>query len=293
MRTVSFAARGEHGVYIEDLPSGYDGSHPLAVVFDLHGYLSTAAIERSISGLGHFGDTHGFITITPQVDDIVQHWNVSLGGADLAYLGDLLTHVERSACVDQRRVYFAGLSNGAWMTSAVACAFSARVAAVAAVAGIQDYPGCRASRPVPVVTFHGTADAYVSYEGGWGPAGLTLPALDGSTRTVGQELSIHPTPTALGPLSEPIPRQVAGWAHRNGCGPEPGVRRLAADVEQIAYPCPAGANVDFYRVSGGGHTWPGSKTNAAIGGLTGHTTLSIDAKQIIWQFFRSHPLSGS
>ncbi|WP_459546599.1 alpha/beta hydrolase family protein [Nocardia sp. X0981] len=41
--------------------------------------------------------------------------------------------------------------------------------AIAPVAGVQDFPWCDTSRPVPVIAFHGTADPIVAYTGGRGP----------------------------------------------------------------------------------------------------------------------------
>ena len=52
----------------------------------------------------------------------------------------------------------AGYSNGAFMASALACSDARTVAAVAPVAGIEADAGCRPSRRVPVIAFHGTAD---------------------------------------------------------------------------------------------------------------------------------------
>ena len=49
----------------------------------------------------------------------------------------------------------------------------------------------------------------------------------------------------------------------------------------------------LYRVTGGGHAWPGSTTSAAIEGIVGHTTMSIDANAIMWKFFVAHPLTGA
>jgi polyhydroxybutyrate depolymerase len=86
---------------------------------------------------------------------------------DITYLGNLLTHVEGSLCVDERRVFVTGLSMGSFTTSAIACEMAGRIAAVAPVAGLQAFPWCKPARAVPVVAFQGTADPYVSYIGGW------------------------------------------------------------------------------------------------------------------------------
>src|SRR5215203_5702488 len=86
-------------------------------------------------------------------------------------------------CIDKARVYVTGLSNGAGMVSAVACVYADRIAAAAPVAGAIELEGCDPSDKVPMVSFHGTADPFLRYEGGLGPAGLALPAPDGSNRT--------------------------------------------------------------------------------------------------------------
>ena len=80
----------------------------------------------------------------------------------------LLDEAEATLCIDTNRVYFAGLSNGAMMTSSIACELSGRVAAAGAVAGVADPDGCAFSRPVPLVAFHGTDDQFLAYTGGFG-----------------------------------------------------------------------------------------------------------------------------
>src|SRR2546421_202992 len=82
-------------------------------------------------------DHHGFSTITPQGRGTIPLWDTNLNGEDMAFIGALLDSLDRTLCVDDNRVYVTGLSNGAFMTSAVACAYADRVAAAAPVAGIR------------------------------------------------------------------------------------------------------------------------------------------------------------
>src|SRR5690606_35123548 len=194
---------------------------------------------------------------------------------------------EETLCVDTNRVYVTGLSNGAFMTSAVACAYADRVAAVAPVAGIQDVDGCDPARPVPVVAFHGTDDQFVSFEGGLGPAVADLPAPDGSGGTVGDA----PPPTTGGSDEPSVPEITAAWAERNGCDAEPEAEEVADDVTVERYPCPDGADVALYRVEGGGHTWPGSEFSASLEEIMGTTTMAISANEVMWEFFVDHPLT--
>ncbi len=185
-QTIPFAAAGDTGLYVRHLPPSYDGRTPLPLVLDLHGYSETAAIQVNVSALGPFGDAHHFVTLTPQTTAPVPLWSTDLKGKDVAFLGALLDTAEQTLCIDQARIFVTGYSNGAFMTSALACAFSSRIAAVAPIAGIQEISGCTFQRPVPVVAFHGTADPFVPYDGSIGPAALKLPAPDGSGKTLGQ-----------------------------------------------------------------------------------------------------------
>ena len=49
---------------------------------------------------------------------------------------------------------------------------------------------------------------------------------------------------------------------------------------------------EFYRIGGGGHSWPGSWFFTLIGFIVGPTATSINATDIIWDFFDKHHLSA-
>ena len=276
-------AAGLSGDYDLHVPAGF-GARPLPLVVDLHGYSETAVLQVDVSHWDTFGDQHGLISVTPEITRVVPLWNTQLGSADLAWFGALVRSVESAQCVDLNRVYVDGYSDGAFMTSAVACQFAGEVAAVAPVAGIQAPTGCHPSRPVPVIAFHGTADPFVNYEGGLGPKALALPAPNGHG-TLGQSGQ-----AAAGPPGSSIPDQAATWARRNGCGETPTYRDVASKVTLINYPCPADASVELYRVTGGGHAWPGSPFSRSIAGVVGYTTFAISADDLMWAFFEAHPL---
>jgi polyhydroxybutyrate depolymerase len=203
----------------------------------------------------------------------------------MTFIGEMLDDVEGAVCVDRARVFVTGLSNGAMMTSAIACAMSDRVAAVAPVAGVTEIEDCEATRPVPVVAFHGTDDGFLAYDGGLGEQALNLPAPDGSGRRL-SDLNIGGV-TERGPS---VPDTVADWATRNGCDPKPTDEQIADDVTLHAFPCPAGADAELYEIKGGGHTWPGSDFSKAIESSVGPTTFSIDANDVMWDFFVAHPM---
>jgi polyhydroxybutyrate depolymerase len=278
-----FSAAGVDGNVIRHVPPAHDGKTPLPLVLDLHGYQSPATIEALFSALGPFGDQHGFVTITPETIAPVPRWDTGIASADMRWLTAVLDDAEATLCIDTARVFTTGLSNGAMMTSSVACAMSDRIAAVAPVAGVQLADGCTPTRPMPIITFHGTADGFVAYEGGLGKDALNLPTPDGSGKTLGDA----GVTTGGGPS---VPEIVAGWAKRNGCADTPPTtENLATDVDLLEFDCPPRAEVELVRVTGGGHTWPGSAFAKNIA-LVGETTQAISANEQMWAFFEAHPL---
>jgi polyhydroxybutyrate depolymerase len=239
-------------------------------------------LHKTSSALGPFGNKHGFITITPQGTGVPVQWDTHSGSPDMKFLIQLLDKLEQSLCVDERRVFVAGYSNGAMVASVMACDYADRIAAVAPVAGIRAVPGCAPSRPVPVVAFHGIADEWIAFNGGLGPGVFRLPPAQS------QQLVEIAAPTDSG-LS--IPGVAAVWAKRNGCDATPPTETaIASDVTLVAYTCPDHADVELYEIAGAGHTWPGSKYFKAIEQYVGKTTYSIDADKIMWKFFQQHPL---
>ncbi len=285
---LTITSSGAARTYFRHVPPAYDGTTAMPLVLDFHGYAEGADLHRTTSGLGPFGDAHGFVTLTPQGAGAVALWDTALGGTDLRFVGDLLDEAERTLCIDQRRVFATGYSNGAFLASSIACQYADRIAAIAPVAGVSDVPGCAPARPVPVVAFHGTADPFVAYDGGFGPAVADLPAPDGSGRTLGQ-LGVAST----GNGRPPVPDIMAKWAALDGCGSgAPVQQELAPDVSHFTYPCPAGVGVELYRVNGGGHTWPGSRFTMQIANVVGSTTTTIDADTVMWAFFQAHPRLG-
>jgi polyhydroxybutyrate depolymerase len=279
-------AGGDSGGYIRQLPSSYTGRTPLPVVVDLHGYDVSAADMLTVTQLGTYGNRDGFITITPQVARRIPYWQTGFKSKDLAFLRGVLTNVTSSLCVDQNRVFVTGYSNGAIMASVLACADATQVAAIAPVSGVANPAHCNASRPVPVVAFHGTSDPLVSYTGGLGALAYKLPLPPGTKGTISQLLGNNVPQSTSGPS---IPKITAAWAKRDDCASTSTTRVVAKNVALISYACPKGNSVDLYRIRGGGHTWPGSVLDSKSKEV-GTTTMAINADKIMWNFFSAHPL---
>jgi polyhydroxybutyrate depolymerase len=272
--------------YLRQVPPAHDGRRPVPVVVDLHGYGEGAIGHAQSTQLGPLGAVEGFVTITPQGRGAPAAWDASPGSPDVAFLGDVLDQAERSLCVDTGRVFVSGASNGAMMAITLGCDAADRIAAVAAVAGVEVGDGCErdlGDRPLPIVAFHGTKDPTIRYDGGLDVAVAGLPLPDGAG-TIGD---IRPSPE----LS--IPQVMAWWARQSGCDTSPSRRRVAADTVRLRFGCPEPAGIELYRIDGGGHTWPGRDIQG-----TGDTVVRpgprspLVTNELIWRFFEAHPLPG-
>jgi polyhydroxybutyrate depolymerase len=258
--TEAIQSGGVTRTFILHVPTGYDGTQAIPLVFNFHGANSNKEQAAFYTGLPQKADVAHFILITPDGTGSPRSWNFLSGSGsadDVAFVGDLLDREEASLCVDAKRVYATGASAGGAMTLALACAIPDRIAAVAPVSALFRPPTCANPQPIPVIEFHGTDDPIVPFHGG-NVGGLPSPDIE---------------------------KAAAGWARADGCAATPNVTQVTAHVKLEAYgTCQAGVVVQLYVVDGGGHTWPGGQADvAALGG----TTHEISATDIIWDFFVS------
>ncbi len=272
--------------YLVSAPAQEAGGDPLPVVVDFHGLAEGAEVHAEMTQLGPIGVEEGFVTVFPHGTGSPVRWDTEPDAAanpDLAYVGAVLDQVEEERCVDTSRVYATGLSNGAMMSSLVACTMADRVAAVAPIAGLMLPEPCEPARPVPVLTVHGTADPILLFNGGVGGGALDA-ALGG-----GEAPSTTVPPADLdGPG---YPEAVRGWAEVDGCETaDPRDEDVSATVTLRTFDCPAGVAVEFYVVEGGGHSWPSSEFSKSIERIVGPTTFDVDASREAWRFFQQYSL---
>lgn len=266
----SLVSSGEERKYLLYVPESYDPATPTPLVISLHGFAEWPAHLMNISGWNDLADQYGFIVVYPSGTGFPKRWRG--GGAtygdrdlpiDVAFISDLIDHLSASYNIDPRRVYANGLSNGGGMSFLLSCALSDRIAAIGSVAGA--YPlrweACRPSRPVPAILFHGTADPIVPFQG-------------------------DPSRSSSILLPE-LPSWVDTLAARNGCDPDPVELPAEGEARGVQY-TGCDADVVFYTIDGGGHTWPGGVPMPAI--VVGSTTRDIDATRLMWEFFQQNPL---
>lgn len=271
-------------------PAEHDGETPLPLVFDFHGLSEGADIHSKMSAFSPFAQEHGFILVTPNGTGTPIRWVATTDDTnpDLAYTTDLLDQLEGELCVDTSRVYATGLSNGAFMSSAVGCALSDRFAAVAPVAGVTHPTPCDASRPMPLLSFHGTADPILLFNGGVGDRLGEI--MEKGVDQVDASNDATPEADIDGPG---YPEAIRGWAAQNGCKDTPTDEQLTDSVLARTYDCPAEGAVEFLVIQDGGHSWPGSEFSQAVERVVGPTDMSIDADELIWAFFQRFQLPES
>jgi polyhydroxybutyrate depolymerase len=263
--------------YLLTTPSPHSTPDPLVV--DFHGYGEGDRTEALTTQFGALGQHAGFLVVFPNGTGSPIAWNTSTkpGNPDVRFVGRLLDSLETSQCIDEARVYATGLSQGAFMTSTVACVLSARFAAVAPVAGVQRQSTCPITRHVPLLAFHGTADPILHFNGGIGRK-----VLRDDLRARPKPLPTLPKPKLNGPG---YPANVASWAALDGCRTTPTDTRPSPAVIHRTYPCLADTAVQFDIIVGGGHSWPGSALSKEIRLFVGPTTSEINATTTIWAFF--------
>jgi polyvinyl alcohol dehydrogenase (cytochrome) len=262
------------------LPEGYDGRRPLPVVLGLHALsIDHRSVQSIAPGLAGMAEDHDFIGVAPsgRLDGSTPYWSAadSKDNHDVAFIGDLLDLLERELCVDTARVYATGMSNGAQMSSLLACRLPDRITAVAPVAGVEFSDTCR-ERPVPVMAFHGTADPIVTYDGG----GLNAATIANTHLWKGD------MPDGV-PEHQGVDAAMRAWAAHNGCDPKPVEERVSPEVRRRTWRnCEA--ETILYVVDGGGHAWPGLPV-PQFEPVFGHATTDIDASVLISEFFFGHP----
>lgn len=242
-------------------PPAYDPTAATPVVLILHGYTETNDSIEDITQMTPEADARGYIVVYPQ--GLGTSWNAGeccgssqqQGIDDVGFINAMLDKIEADYCVDTKRVYSAGFSNGGMLSHRLACESADRIAAIGPVSGPIRLSTCTPSRPVPLQQFHGTSDFIVPYNGGFGATS--------------------------------VPDCTAGWVERNGCDPTPTVTFDMGDATCETYSgCDEGADVVLCTLDGGGHQWPGGQS----GGPFGTVNMDIFASEALLDFFDAHPM---
>jgi polyhydroxybutyrate depolymerase len=290
--------------YYVHIPPGAVGPGPAPLVFGLHGGGMTAVGDGGLAfeNFAHVqpkSDSAGFVLIEPEgtpalpgsQPGILDVWNAgncceeaeqqNQNVDDVSFVSAMIDAISLETCIDPKRVFATGISNGAMLSHRLACQLSNRIAAIAAVSGgmgnrdLDSLPSpttlfeCNPTRPVPVLHIHGTQDACYPFDGGWGP--LSLVTFYGAPQTVGD------------------------WVTRNGCSAGAATQVFSNGAANcFLYPCPQSAEVEFCTIDGGGHYWPGggdwTGSEIVCGSDQGVRSSDIIANDAMWAWFMAHPM---
>ncbi len=264
--THTLKSSGERRRYLLYVPASQQPDRSAPLVISLHGFAEWPAHQMNTSRWNEVADQNGFIVVYPAGTGFPRRWRVLYPPAnseaimkDVRFISELIDVLGRDYLIDPARIYVNGLSNGGGMAFVLACALSERIAAMGSVAGAYSFPAeaCQLSRAVPMIFFHGTADPIVPFTGGKSARGFTFPS---------------------------VPDWVRLAAERSGCAPAPVELPPSGEVSGIKYTgCEQGAEIVFYTVHGGGHSWPGGKPLPRW--IVGRTSQDIHASQVMWEFF--------
>lgn len=254
----------EHGGMMRSarvhVPASVDLAAPTPLVLNFHGFSSNASQQELFSGMNATADAEGFVVVYPE--GILSSWNAGAccgtammqGLDDVGFVRALVSELHAQLCIDARRVYATGMSNGGFMSHRLACEASDVFAAVAPVSAVNGMDDCAPGRPVPVMMFNGTADGLVDYNG------------------AGQFQSVK--------------EAFDGWAERDACvdAPKPGLMKGATSCLEHQL-CDADVSVVSCTHEGMGHCWPGQAFCPF-----GMANTDISANDEMWKFFGQYVL---
>jgi polyhydroxybutyrate depolymerase len=234
---------------------------PTPLVLNFHGLMQDPLLQELFSGMTEKAMARGWVLVYPA--GLGRSWNAGTCCGrgkhdevdDVRFVRDLVQQLERELCIDRRRIYATGMSNGGLFSYRLACEASDLFAAIAPVAAVEAVPACTPRRPVPVLAFNGTSDPIVRYQGGWPSSWSDLPS---------------------------VPETRDRWEKRKQCT----ARQTIWSSKEVKCEASTGCTADHVlcSVEGGGHTWPGGM----IVPFLGHTTDELSATDAMLDFFAKH-----
>ena len=273
------------------IPPGYTGEEAWPLVFNLHFLTSTASEAMTFSRMntvadsGHFLVAYPNATVSPQI--AAPQWNDGTmypnGPDDVGFISALIDELEGGYHIDPSKVYAAGSSNGGVMSYYLGSKLSHRIAAIASVAGTH-VANPTAPRPLPVLHFHGTADPILPFEGGFANV---MPPLN-TFRFPAVADVIDAWRDSNNSVGDPIITQLPNLNTTDGSTVEM-IQYQNCDRYVTASGEERPAEILYYRITGGGHPWPGGGDHPAFAGPMNR---DINGSEEIWKFFSRHELAA-
>jgi len=159
--------------YLIHVPPAGAGTQLSPLVVDFHTLGGTPTSEAESSGYRELAESVGLVVAWPQ--GINATWDMgpccpaSGDVDDVGFARALVAQVAQEACVDLKRVYATGIAIGGGLAYELACSAADVFAAIAPSAFDlleESEQPCSPSRPISVISFRGTSDVVVPYDGG-------------------------------------------------------------------------------------------------------------------------------
>ena len=229
----SILSQGGYRTFILHLPSGYTPANDYPIVINMHGLGSTAFEQQLYSQFDAIADDQDFIVVYP--DAINNSWDL-FGTTDVTFLDNLLDTL-RDRYSTNDCLFFMGMSQGGFMSYKLACEYDAGINAIASVTGNMTtflQASCQGGDGIPVMQFHGTADATVPYNGTFG-----IPPIEETIDYWVDKNQTDDTPVIVEfPDIDPTDNSTAtSFTYEDGLNE---------------------SKVVFYKIENGGHSWPGA-----------------------------------
>jgi polyhydroxybutyrate depolymerase len=164
---VDLLVGGETRTFVVRVPSSYDGRTPAPVVFVFHPEGNPEYMLTRVNIPKAWPEAIGvYPRALPRSPESGQQpiWQTKRGelhDRDFAFFDAMMGWLREQHCIDGQRVFSMGFSNGAMLTSLLACERSKDIAGFAMVAGSTN---CSPSAAKPAIIIHGLADPTVPYE---------------------------------------------------------------------------------------------------------------------------------
>jgi polyhydroxybutyrate depolymerase len=288
--TCSLSIQGATRTYVLHVPPNFQPNSS-ALVIALHGSQGSGSQFQAMSLLSNKADEAGFAIAYPDALRSNQGhtlWSVfyndfAFNGTppdDVGFLRDLINTLQANLHPDPKKIYVTGFSVGGYMAHRVGVQLSDLVAAVGVVEGTLSAiaPGDTrsipaATAPVSVIILHGDQDTAIPYCGD-----STATSIETS-----QEQTFN---YWTGPLANSCSSfdTTAPLCDANG--------NITSAAEKDATQCKSTAEVRFYKLMGGTHTWTTTPMNI-VGQVPYNprfnSSTGVDTNNILWSFFVTHP----
>lgn len=256
------------------------------LIVAVHGLGTNGKNMAAFTGLAQRAPAAGFSVVFP--DGVDQVWD---GAArlpsreevdDAGFIRALIDKMRSDGTAGPALPFLVGISNGALFVEHLARHGLVRAAGIALVSGTTTRASrlqrARPAQACAVLSFQGTGDRVMPYEGGpIGGRGVVgwLTARRAAKR-------VPPGDARIAVAAETV---AADWAEANGLAPQPGFESLpnspgSLHVARLRWSEPGHPGVVLYRIEGGGHGWPGGPQQLPAR-LIGHIARDLDATAIL------------